>query len=523
MPKRAALNAALLRWVDDRANEGVFITDRDLVVWSWNAWLARMTGQAAGDVIGRPLYSVRPDVLERGLDRYYQSALEGQASMLAHRFHRHVLRIPTAHGDMPQSGRIAPLLDGETVVGTVTVIEDVTERVQSESELRRQIAVAEQAREDAEVALRAKDEFLATLSHELRTPLNAVLGWTNILRSGNIEAAVLDRALGVIERNAKAQARLIDDMLDMARILAGKLRLELSVVDAVPIVTAALDVIRPTADAKRITIRSQMSHGPLLIQADATRLQQVLWNVLSNATKFTPAGGTVTIRVQERDAKCAIEICDTGNGISADFLPHIFDRFRQASTSLSRAEGGLGLGLALVRQLVDMHGGEVRASSEGLGQGACFTITLPLVEVEPASAVRGMSAIQSHVLAGHCVLVVDDDPDWSDALKTAFTTMGADVTTVPTAAAARERILASELPQPTALVLDIGLPHEDGFTLLRQLRALAHPIAAVPAVCVTAYAGPEHQRHAVDAGFNAFRAKPTTPEEVAAAVLSITR
>ena len=512
------LNAALLRWLNELSNQGIFTTDRDFVIRSWNAWLTRMTGCAPADAIGRSLFEVQPDLAVRGLDRYYRAALEGQASVLAQRFHDYVIRIPTPAGDMPQSGRVAPLLQDGAIVGTLTVIDDVSERVTSEAELRRQIAAAEEARAAAESALRAKDEFLATLSHELRTPLNAVLGWTSILQGATPEPAMLDRALTVIERNARAQARLIDDMLDMARIVTGKLRLDLGIVDVVATTVAAIDVIGPSAAAKRITVVRACDPGPKLIYADSSRLQQIIWNVLANAVKFTPAGGTVSVAVSERRGAVSIVVEDSGKGITADFLPYVFDRFRQANPSVNRAEGGLGLGLALVRQLVDMHGGDITVSSEGLGHGARFTITFPAIPPEQAEAVRARHTLEANALAAYRVLVVDDDADWREALTTYLTGRGAQVKSVDTTPTAI-RALQSGSEQPNVAVIDIGLPHQDGYALLRELRALEGDLRRIPAVAVTAYASDEDRRRALAAGFDAFCGKPVAPQDVALAII----
>ena len=281
---------------------------------------------------------------------------------------------------MPQSGRIGPLDDAGVLVGTVTIVEDVSDRLASESVLRKQIEAQQLARGMAENALRAKDEFLSTLSHEIRTPLNAVLGWARILIArGEIDRTLLDRALHVIERNATAQARMIDDMLDMARIAAGKLRLEMRPVDVVKVVLAAVDVVMPAAHAKRVTLRTNLDPRTPNVMGDQDRLQQVIWNLLSNALKFTEAGGSIEVRLALNGRFARIVVADTGHGISPEFLPHVFERFRQADASSSRRHGGLGVGLALVHDLIVLHGGSVLAQSEGEGKGATFTIDLPTV------------------------------------------------------------------------------------------------------------------------------------------------
>jgi PAS domain S-box-containing protein len=509
----------MVRWLDELSSSGVFTTDTALVITSWNRWFERATGRPAASVIGRALADVFPDIGGRGLDRYYQAALHGEVSVLAHRFHGHLVRIQTAAGDMPQSARIAPLQTGEEMIGTVTIIEDVSERVHSEAELRRQIAAAEHARTIAEDALRVKDEFLATLSHELRTPLNAVLGWTNILLAHPVNAEMLDRALHVIDRNASAQARLIDDMLDMARIVTGKLRLEMGPVDLVAATLAAIDVVTPTAQAKNITIRKLLGVVPELITADPDRIQQIAWNILSNAVKFTPTGGTIDVRIEPDGDSVRLIIADNGKGISPDFLPHVFERFRQANSSVSRTEGGLGLGLALVRQLVEMHGGRIAVASEGVDRGTTFTVTFPSVADDTAPARGHRSALAADALEGCRILIVDDEVDWRDLLGTVLSSSGAEVLG---AASAREAMdVLEHYEGADILIADLALPGVNGYDLMRRVRRLSAPAGQIAALAVTAYAGQSNEQLALDAGFDMFRAKPIPPEDVAATVLEL--
>jgi CheY-like chemotaxis protein len=270
-----------------------------------------------------------------------------------------------------------------------------------------------------------------------------------------------------------------------------------------------------------VAIHTDFDHGPKLIQGDAARLQQVIWNVLSNAVKFTPVEGTIRVRVSESDGRVTITVSDTGRGISPEFLPYIFDRFRQANSSTSRVEGGLGLGLALVRQLVDLHGGDVRAASLGEDQGTTFTITLPSVEVALVTEPEREPPPDRQMLSAQRILVVDDDADWRDALKAGLELRGAQVDAVGTAGEAIDRLHKSDL-RPTAIVLDIGLPEEDGYALIQKIRRLEGDVALTPAVAVTAYAGTEHERRALSCGFDAFRIKPITVEAVAVAVLNVT-
>jgi nitrogen-specific signal transduction histidine kinase/CheY-like chemotaxis protein len=410
----------------------------------------------------------------------------------------------------------------QDVVGTVTVVEDVSERVNSETELRRQIVAAEQARLVAEEALRVKDDFLATLSHELRTPLNAVLGWTNILLAHPVSPEMLDRALHVIDRNAAAQARLIDDMLDMARIVTGKLRLEMKPVDLVAATMAAIDVVTPTAHAKNITIRKLLGTTPGLITADPDRVQQIAWNILSNAVKFTPAGGSIDVRIDQQGDTVRLLVSDTGKGIASDFLPHVFERFRQANSSVSRTEGGLGLGLALVRQLVEMHGGSISVASEGVDKGATFTVTFPAV-VEDALTPRAPRArgLPAGALESVRILVVDAEDDWRDLLAAVLAESGAQVDSVRTGREAMEALLRPPEAVPDVLLAELALPAENVCDLMRQIRRLDGPAGRIAAIATRAYTGAAQERSALDAGFDMFRAKPISPEDVAAAVLQL--
>jgi signal transduction histidine kinase/ActR/RegA family two-component response regulator len=512
----------MLRWLDELVNAGVFATDADLVVRSWNRWLALHTGRPADAVIGRKLLDVYPDLAGRGFERHYRAALGGEATVLSHRFHKFLLDIPAARdpsaGSMPQSARIAPLLDGGAVVGTITVIDDVSERVSSEAELRRQIAASERARLVAEEASRVKDEFLATLSHEIRTPLNAVLGWTRILQGRTVDAALLQRALEVIDRNAAAQAVLIEDMLDMARIVSGKLRLDIGEVDPVAATLAAIDVVSPAAAAKSISIRTSLSVGLPSLRGDPDRVQQIIWNILSNAVKFTPAGGTVHVRAEHLAGAVVISVEDTGEGIPAEFLPFVFDRFRQASSSASRSHSGLGLGLALVRQLVEMQGGEVTATSAGPGLGATFRVSFP--SLNGALGTRAVvPSPQSAVQLGPVrILVVDDERDARDLLAAALNQAGADVSSVSSADQALQLLEGSPDRRPQVLIADVGMPHASGYDLVARLRRGEAGGSRIPAVAVTGYARDEDRRRALDAGFDVHLAKPVTPEALIAAV-----
>jgi signal transduction histidine kinase/ActR/RegA family two-component response regulator len=527
----ARLNASVVRWVTEDTHQGCFVTDVQLRVVLWNRWMELHSGRSQSEVLGRSLLELYPDVGEREIKEYYQSALEGRVTILSHALHRYLVALPPTNPDlgfahMPQSGRIGPLDDAGVLVGTVTIVEDVSDRLASESVLRKQIEAQQLARAMAENALRAKDEFLSTLSHEIRTPLNAVLGWARILISrGEIDRTLLDRALHVIERNATAQARMIDDMLDMARIAAGKLRLEMRPVDVVKVVLAAVDVVMPTAHAKHVTLRTSLDPRTPNVLGDQDRLQQVIWNLLSNALKFTDAGGSIEVRLALNNRFARIVVTDTGHGISPQFLPHVFERFRQADASSSRRHGGLGVGLALVHDLIVLHGGSVQAQSEGEGKGATFTIDLPTVaghEIDPPIEGEGLLPLAMASLDRVRVLLIDDETDARDLSLAVLEQCGARVKAVSSSAEAIASLL--DTPRhllPHVIVSDLGMPAEDGYQLIRQIRAIDNELGRIPAVAVTGYATADDVQRALAAGFQVHISKPMDPAAFVAAVAEL--
>ena len=519
---RAQLAEAVLDWLEGPGSQGVIITDATLRVVVWNQWIASASGVSAGAAVGRPLFDVVPSLVERGFDHYYRGALAGEAKVLSQAFHRFI--IPTDSNrrpeQMPQSGRIVPLMTAGGVAGTMTVIEDVTERVLSDRELRGRIATAEEAS-------RVKDEFLATLSHEIRTPLNAVLGWTRILRARqNLDDATVMRAIDVIDRNATAQLTLVTDMLDMARISSGKVKLEIDGVDLGAIALEAADVVRPAADAKGVRLIADLAPHLPPVNGDRDRLLQVAWNLLSNGVKFTDSGGLVTVRVAPVGNAVVFSVTDSGQGIDKEFLPHVFERFRQADPSSSRRYGGLGLGLALVKNLVELHGGTVKVSSPGKGQGSTFDVSLPAREGQPTSAAPASSSepvSPQGVLAGVRVLLVDDDVDSAEIFLHTVSRAGAHAIWEKSVAQAlaRLRLCADECPD--VIVSDIGMPDEDGYSLLPQLRALRPEFGgAAPVIALTAYVTPEDRTRAMRNGFDAHIGKPFDTEALIAAILQVT-
>jgi signal transduction histidine kinase/ActR/RegA family two-component response regulator len=384
-------------------------------------------------------------------------------------------------------------------------------------------AAEQSARSAAEAANRMKDEFLATVSHELRTPLTAMLGWIWWLRRGPVDEAAQARALETVERNARAQAQLVEDLLDVSRIVTGKLRLDIRPCDLRDVIEAAVESGRAAADAKAIALETRMADEPRMVAIDPDRLQQVVWNLLSNAIKFTPVGGHVTVTLEQPPGEARIIVADTGDGISPMFLPYVFDRFRQAEASSTRTYGGLGLGLAIVRHLVELHGGTVHAASAGLGQGTTFTVMLPVragraAATTDAAAPRMRNAaarVQSHALAGLTVLLVEDEEDARELMSIALAQHGASVTAVSSVASAREALARVA---PHVLVSDIGMRGEDGYTLIREIRRRRDELRLLPSVALTAYAGMEDRRRALREGYDVHLAKPIDPDVLVAVV-----
>jgi PAS domain S-box-containing protein len=508
-----------LRWFQDHVAQGLFTTDCDLKIRTWNRWMAAATGLEASTVVGQPLLDIVPSLVDRGLDVHFREALDGQAKVLSHALHRQLVPCSRPDGSlMLQSARIAPLMNGNEVVGTITLIEDVSERVLSEKRLRAEIAAAEEARHEAEAASRAKDEFLATLSHEIRTPLSAVLGWIHLLKVREPDAATIKRAVEVIERNARSQLTLISDMLDMARISSGKMRLELSEVNMTSVVGGAVDGVRPAAEAKNIRLVADLPAGVVPVSGDADRLLQVTWNILSNAVKFTGEGGMVVVSLRADRSGTHLTVADTGQGIEAKFLSQVFDRFKQADTSSARRSGGLGLGLALVKDLVSMHGGEVIAESPGPGLGSTFSVHLPnRVQTAEQAAPKAVQKATDSTLDGVHVLIVEDDPDAREIAERSIVDAGGTAVAVGNAMEALAS-LASSAGRPDALVSDIGLPGTDGYSLLAAVRELPNDRGAIPAIAVTAYASSADAQRALQRGFAAHLAKPYSPSALAAAV-----
>jgi signal transduction histidine kinase len=394
----------------------------------------------------------------------------------------------------------------------------------SEEERRLLLQREQRAREEAQAANRAKDEFLATLSHELRTPLNAILGWSRLLVGGNLDAGTARRAIEIIDRNTRLQAQLIEDLLDISRIITGKLRLDLRSVPVAQIVEGAIESVRPSADARRVQLRTAMTDGSARILCDPARMQQVIWNLVTNAIKFTPEGGTVRVQVDVAGPTVSIEVSDSGVGIDPDFLPHVFDRFRQQDGASTRAHGGLGLGLSIVRHLVELHGGTVEARSAGPGRGATFTVRVPQAPVRAGQIelldekARSEEFTDLPSLAGLHVLVVDNESDARGLLRVVLEGCGA---SVEEASAADEALECIRRRLPDVLLSDIAMPGEDGYALIRKVRDLDGPSRTLPAAALTAFATATDRARALLAGYQAHIPKPVEPSELAAVVAAL--
>jgi PAS domain S-box-containing protein len=490
--------------------DGVIVTDAERRVLTLNAVAEQLTGWTEGEARQRPITEIfrilhertRAEV-ENPIERVCR---DGKVVGLAN----HTVLISRTGRETPIDDSGAPIWSEDgSVVGAVLVFRDITERYEADRQRAALLESERAARTEAQAANRAKDEFLAVLSHELRTPLNAILGWTQVAQASG-PTADPSRALEVIERNARRQARLIEDVLDMSRIVSGRLALELEPVDLGHVVEAAIDTVRPLADTKGLKILLDGNCGGTVL-GDAQRLQQVIWNLLTNAVKFTPSGGRVHVRMERREPMCAVTVRDTGEGIASEFLPLVFERFRQQDSGITRRHGGLGLGLTIVRHLVELHGGSVSAESRGTGQGASFTVQLPLVEgraVPPAPPEPHIADLAVPRLAGVRALVVDDEPDSCEMMCEVLERAGAEVRAARSATEALEHLRELE---PHILVTDLEMPDEDGYALLKRVRAAGFRL---PAIAVTAHSSADDRLRALTAGFSQHVSKPVDAGEL---------
>jgi PAS domain S-box-containing protein len=526
--------AALVASSDD----AIVGKDMNLIVTSWNFGAERIFGYSAEEMIGTSIMRLIPP------DRHEEETEILSRIRRGERLdHFETVRLAKDGRRLQLSMTISPIMDASGhVIGASKVARDITGQKKAQEALKKAMEEAEtanrerlqlldserEARSQAERASRMKDEFLATLSHELRTPLNAVLGWANILRLGKRQGEELIQGLDIIERNARIQAQIIEDLLDMSRIISGKVRLEAQWVELAAVLNESIETLRSTAQAKGVRLQAMLDlfGGPIF--GDPNRLQQVFWNLLNNAIKFTPKDGKVEVLLKRVGIEVEVSVVDTGEGIASEFLPYIFDRFQQGDASTTRRHGGLGLGLAIVKELVELHGGTVRVESEGLGKGATFTVRLPRTAAYsepdkeghvPEALLRENPTLPEVSLANIRVLVVDDEIDARDLVKMLLEMAGAAVSTAASASEAMEQILKE---RPDVLICDIGMQDEDGYSLLRRLRALEKKEeGALPAIALSAYARAEDRTKAIRSGFQNHLAKPVEPAELLAVVSSL--
>ncbi|MGH7177518.1 MAG: hybrid sensor histidine kinase/response regulator [Tepidisphaeraceae bacterium] len=511
--RHLADSAPMLMWMSDADRKFTWLNRR------WLEFVGRGVESELGDGWA---HSIHPDDREICVRAFAESFDARRDLTMEFRLRRHdaVWRWVLASG-IPLHGP-----EGE-FTGYIGSCIDITDRKSAEEQRDLVLASERSARGEAERAGRMKDEFLATLSHELRTPLNAILGWAQLLRSGRMSATDVTQGLETIERNSRAQAQLIEDLLDMSRIISGKIRLDVQRVDLVKVIEAAIGSVRPAADAREIRLQKVLDSRAGLVSGDPGRLQQIVWNLLTNAIKFTPKQGRVQVILERVESQVEITVNDTGQGIKPEFLPHVFERFRQADASTTRVHSGLGLGLSIVRHLVEMHGGSVRAHSAGEGKGATFTASLPVLAIhapETGADRVGLAAdtafgAESPQLDGLKVLVVDDEPDARELVRRLLVERHANVTI---AGSSEEALAAMGRELPDVLISDIGMPAEDGYTLIQKVRMLdAARGGKIPAVALTAFARSEDRRRSLHAGFQMHVSKPVEPAELIAVVASL--
>jgi PAS domain S-box-containing protein len=514
--REAEVARSLLAALVDSADDVIVSKSLDGVITSWNRSAEQVFGWTAEEAIGQHITLIIPK------DRHSE---EGEVLARIRRgervSHFETVRVGKGGQLVEVSITVSPIRDRSgRIIGASKIARDISERKRFEEEREHLLAREREARAEAEAANRAKDDFLATLSHELRTPLNSILGWARILGTARHDTETVDRALASIIRNAKQQARLIEDLLDLSSILSGKLRLNARPVDLVAVLAAALETIRPTADAKNVTIRTHFDPLVGAVRGDPERLQQIFWNLLSNAVKFTGSQGHVDVTLERVRSRAVVRVTDNGIGIRPEVLPVIFERFRQADSSITRAHGGLGLGLAIVKQLVELHRGTVDAASAGEGEGSTFTVFLPVAPLR-GSQTEPADVPQSDIerCEGIHALLVDDETDGLGVLRVFLEQCGARVTAVESAA---EGLAAIERVKPDILISDLAMPHMDGYELIRRVRALPEG-QRVPAVALTAHASADARIMAFQAGFDTYVAKPVERAELIAVVARLTR
>lgn len=524
----------LLSAIVDSSDDAIISKNLQGIVISWNRGAERLFGYVAEEVVGRPVTLLIPQDRQSEEPRILEELRQGRRVE-----HFDTVRVTKDGSLVHVSLTISPVRNAAgVIVGVSKIARDITARKEAETRHQEQTRALLKATEEAKLAgleaerqSRMKDEFLATLSHELRTPLQSILGWTQLLLTGESDAEEIHQGLEVIDRNARSQTRIIEDLLDMSRILSGKVRLDVQRTGLAGLIEEAVKTVRPAAEAKGIRLQAILDPLAQAVFGDPNRLQQVFWNLLSNAIKFTPRGGRVMILLERVNSHLEVAVTDTGAGISPDFLPYVFERFRQEDASATRSHGGLGLGLAIVKNLVELHGGKVTAKSGGLSTGATFTVALPLAVLhgEPAMDTREHPAAETARpprgrlprLDGVSILLVDDEKDARNVVAAMLEKAGA---SVQAAASAQEALDSLETAVPNLMISDIGMPGEDGYSLIRKVRGLPPERGGnLPAIALSAYTRTEDRIQAITSGFQMHLSKPADALELLTVVESLAR
>ncbi len=510
---------AKYRRIVDTSYEGIWMIDQQAQTEFVNQRMSQMLGYGAEEMLGRSIFDFvdqTDGIAKEKLEWFKAEGSDLKEGRLRCKDGSYIWTLISARAIFNEENEF---------LGAIAMLTDITDRKRTESERDRLLQLEKLARAEAEAANRIKDEFLAVLSHELRSPLNPILGWAKLLQSRKFDETLLQKALSTIERNAKLQAELIEDLLDVSRILQGKLNLNMVSVNLVSTIEAAMETVHLAAEAKSIQIETMLDPTVGKVLGDSARLQQVLWNLLSNAVKFTAPGGQVNVRLECMNAQAQITVSDTGKGIHPDFLPHVFDYFRQGDSTTTRKFGGLGLGLAIARHLIEMHGGTIWVESLGENQGAIFTVNLPLIKESTiikndSNTDSSTTVFASSPLMGLQVLIVDDNSDTREFFSFVLEEFGAIVTTV---ASGDEALQALTQSKPDILLSDIGMPEMNGYMLMEQVRTLEAAVGGkqIPAIALTAYAGEINQQQALRAGFQQHIVKPIAPEELLIAISNL--
>jgi PAS domain S-box-containing protein len=517
--RRVERGVLSLAAIVESSDDAIVGKDLDGIVLTWNRAAERIFGYTAREMIGRSIRVIVPDDRQSEEDDVIARIRRGERVD-----HFETIRRRKDGSLIDISLTVSPILEPDgVVIGASKIARDITDRKRAETERARLLKIAQDAS-------RLKDEFLATLSHELRTPLNAILGYTRMIRSGLLVGEKQRRAVDVIDRNATSLTEIIEDVLDVSRIISGKIRLNVRPVELQHLIRTGLETVRPAAEARGIRIEAILDSSNVPVSGDPERLQQILWNLLSNAVKFTERGGRVQVRLETVDFHVELAVSDTGVGIPEEFLPYVFERFRQADAGATREHGGLGLGLAITRHLVEMHGGTIHVSSAGRGAGCTFRVKLPLMIVHEPQETEGRVRPRAHrtggvidvpPLDGVAVLAVDDDVDALLMVREILEAAGASVTTADSAGEALRLI---EVAQPDVLLADVGMPRVSGFELIAQVRKSCNVrVRDVPAAALTAYARSEDRANALRSGFQLHLAKPIDPAELMEAIASLAR